>query len=83
MRRAWSPRREFLYFWSDRDGSPCLWAQRLEPGTKRPTGVPLGIQHFHSRGLSWRNLYLGAPDIAVALATRSCSTSANTPATSG
>jgi hypothetical protein len=26
----------------------------------------MAIQHFHSRGLSWRNLYLGAPDIAVA-----------------
>jgi len=63
---SWSPDASLLYFWSDRDGSPCLWAQRLDPGTKRPTGVPLGIQHFHSRGLSWRNLYLGAPDIAVA-----------------
>ena len=55
-----------LYFWSDRDGSPCLWAQRLDPATKRPTGVPSSIQHFHSRGLSWKNLYLGAPGIAVA-----------------
>jgi hypothetical protein len=63
---AWSPDASLLYFWSDRDGSPCLWAQRLDPATKRPTGPPLGIQHFHSRGLSWRNLYLGAPDIAVA-----------------
>jgi eukaryotic-like serine/threonine-protein kinase len=63
---AWSPQANFLYFWSDRDGSPCLWAQRLDPPTKRPTGTPLSIQHFHSRGLSWKNLYLGAPDIAVA-----------------
>ena len=62
----WSPDASLLYFWSDRDGSPCLWAQRLDPATKRPTGVPLSIQHFHSKGLSWRNLYLGAPDIAVA-----------------
>ncbi len=30
-----------------------------------PAGPPLNIQHFHSRGLSWRNLYLGAPDLAV------------------
>jgi hypothetical protein len=52
--------------WSDRDGSPCLWAQRLDPATKRPTGAPLSIQHFHSRGLSPKNLYLGAPGIAVA-----------------
>ena len=63
---SWSPDAGLLYFWSDRDGSPCLWAQRLDPATKRPTGGPLSIQHFHTRGLSWRNLYLGAPDIAVA-----------------
>ncbi len=63
---SWSPQSSLLYFWSDRDGSPCLWAQRLEPETKRPRGAPLSIQHFHSRGLSWKNLYLGAPTIAVA-----------------
>jgi len=28
--------------------------------------VPLSIQHFHSRRLSWKNLHLGAPTIAVA-----------------
>jgi eukaryotic-like serine/threonine-protein kinase len=63
---AWSPRATLLYFWSDRDGSPCLWAQRLDAVTKRPSGVPFGIQHFHSRGLSWKNLYLGEPGIAIA-----------------
>jgi eukaryotic-like serine/threonine-protein kinase len=63
---SWSPDTNSLYFWSDRDGSPCLWVQRLDPATKRPIGAPLGIQHFHSKGLSWKNLYLGAPDIAVA-----------------
>jgi serine/threonine protein kinase len=63
---TWSPQATLLYFWSDRDGSPCLWAQRLDPVTKRPAGEPLSIQHFHSRGLSWKNLYLGAPGIAVA-----------------
>ncbi|HUL79747.1 MAG TPA: protein kinase [Vicinamibacteria bacterium] len=63
---SWSPDAGLLYFWSDRDGSPCLWAQRLDPRTKRPAGAPLSVQHLHSRGLSWRNLYLGAPGIAVA-----------------
>ena len=63
---SWSPDANLLYFWSDRDSSPCLWAQRLDAKTKRPAGVPLSIQHFHKKGLSWRNLYLGAPDIAVA-----------------
>jgi Tol biopolymer transport system component len=63
---AWSPGGGLLYFWSNRDGSPCLWAQPLDPATKRPSGEPVSVQHFHSRGLSWKNLYLGAPDIAVA-----------------
>jgi eukaryotic-like serine/threonine-protein kinase len=62
---GWSPQGSLLYFWSDRDGSPCLWGQRLDLSSKRPTGPPLNIHHFHSRGLSWRNLYLGAPDLAV------------------
>jgi Tol biopolymer transport system component len=63
---SWSPGANFLYFWSERDGSPCLWAQHLDSATKRPVGAPAVIQHFHSRGLSSRNLYLGAPGIAVA-----------------
>ena len=63
---GWAPDGNLLYFWSDRDGSPCFWAQRLDPATKHPTGEPLSIQHFHSRALSWKNLYLGAPDVAVA-----------------
>jgi hypothetical protein len=28
--------------------------------------MPLSIQHFHDRGLSLRNLYLGEPSVAVA-----------------
>jgi Tol biopolymer transport system component/predicted Ser/Thr protein kinase len=63
---SWSPAGSLLYFWSDRDGSPCLWAQRLDPATKQPIGTLLSIQHFHRRGLSSKNLYLGAPKIAVA-----------------
>jgi eukaryotic-like serine/threonine-protein kinase len=63
---AWAPRGDLVYFWSDRDGSPCLWAQALDPTTKRPIGSPVSIDHFHKRSLSWKNLYLYAPDIAVA-----------------
>jgi WD40-like Beta Propeller Repeat len=39
---AWSPSSALLYFWSDRDGSPCLWAQPLDPSSKRPAGQPAG-----------------------------------------
>ena len=63
---AWSPGGDVVYFWSDRDGSPCLWALRLDPQTRQPAGPPVNVQHVHSRGLSWKNLYLGAPDLAVA-----------------
>ena len=63
----WSPNASLLYFWSNRDGSPCLWAQRLDPLTKQPSGSAVSIQHFHNRARSWRNLYLGGPDIAVAV----------------
>jgi len=63
---TWSPKANLLYFWSDRDGSPCLWAQRLDPDSKRLVGAVVSVQHFHSRGLSWKNLHLGAPTIAVA-----------------
>ena len=63
---AWSPDGGVLYFWSDRDGSPCLWAMRLDAQTRQPAGPPVNVLHFHSRGLSWKNLYLGAPDLAVA-----------------
>ena len=62
---SWSPQGHLLYFWSNRDGAPCLWAQRLDAATRRPVEAPLAIQHFHSRGLSTRNLHAGAPDIAV------------------
>jgi Tol biopolymer transport system component len=47
---AWSPDGNVLYFWSNRDGSPCLWAQHLDPMTKRPKGSLVSVHHFHSRG---------------------------------
>lgn len=62
---GWSPDARSVYFWSERDGSPCLWVQHLAPATKQPIGEPLPIQHFHSKALSLTNLYAGAPDIAV------------------
>src|SRR6185369_2086588 len=44
----WSPDGALLYFYSDRDGSVCLWAQRLEPRSKHPVGQPAAVQHFHT-----------------------------------
>jgi Tol biopolymer transport system component len=44
---AWSPDGATLYFHSRRDGSPCIWSQKLN-GTGRPSGDPVAVQHFHS-----------------------------------
>lgn len=51
-RPRWSPDGNLLYFVSDRDGYRCIWAQRLEPGTKRPVGAAFNVRHFHAPGLA-------------------------------
>jgi len=44
-----SPDGNTVYFLSStRDGYICIWAQRLDPATKRPVGAPIGYEHFHS-----------------------------------
>jgi Tol biopolymer transport system component/predicted Ser/Thr protein kinase len=43
----WSPDGNLLYVGSSRDGKACLWAQRLNPATKRPEGPLFAVQHFH------------------------------------
>jgi serine/threonine protein kinase len=43
----WSPDGNLLYFLSTRDGYSCIWAQRLDPSTKRPRGEPMAVCHFH------------------------------------
>ncbi len=44
---VWSPAGDRLYFQSDRDGLRCIWAQRLDPATRRPLGAPFAAQHLH------------------------------------
>jgi hypothetical protein len=50
---VWSPDGNLLYYVSARDGGLCIWAQRLDPATKRPLGEPWAIYHMHraSRGV--------------------------------
>jgi Tol biopolymer transport system component len=45
---VWSPDGNLLYFISERDGFRCIWAQRLDPASKRPSGAAFPITHFHS-----------------------------------
>jgi Tol biopolymer transport system component len=58
---SWSGDGSLLYFQSDRDGSRCIWAQRLEPATKRPHGTAWALIHLHSARNSLMNLSITTP----------------------
>jgi len=62
----WSPDGNLLYFTSERDGFVCLWAQHLEPATKRPRGVPSPIYHFHETRRSMLNVGYAGLELSVA-----------------
>jgi eukaryotic-like serine/threonine-protein kinase len=61
----WSPDGNLLYFTSERDGFRCLWAQRLDVLTKRPSGAPVAVQHFHSSRLSLMDVNYAAFEISI------------------
>jgi Tol biopolymer transport system component/tRNA A-37 threonylcarbamoyl transferase component Bud32 len=61
-----SPDGNVLYFFSERDSARCLWAQRLDPATKRPVGSPFPVQHFHSARLSTLTVKSGQRALSVA-----------------
>ena len=65
---AWSPSGKILYFLSERDGFRCMWAQRLEPATKRPVGDPFAVTHFHSARRSLRLLRSRSSEIGLSVA---------------
>ncbi len=52
---TWSPAGNLLYVVSERDGHLCIWAQRLQPSTKRPLGTPFAVFHSHNARLSLVN----------------------------
>jgi Tol biopolymer transport system component len=73
----WSLDGNLIYYLADRDGSRCLWAQRLEPTTKKPEGEPFVVHHFHGhqRSLSsvhpnWADLTLGRDKVVFNMAER-------------
>jgi eukaryotic-like serine/threonine-protein kinase len=49
---AWSPDGRLIYAMSGRDGSQCIWAQRVDAATKRPVGAPFAVFHSHNARLS-------------------------------
>jgi Tol biopolymer transport system component len=60
---AWSPDGRLLYYMSQRDGSPCVWAQPLAPDGG-PAGAPTAALHLHSgNGVFGRTTGIGVtPD---------------------
>jgi Tol biopolymer transport system component len=54
----WSPSGTLLYFYSERDGNLCIWAQQLDPKSKHPVGTPFGVKHFHEARQSLKNVPL-------------------------
>jgi Tol biopolymer transport system component len=42
---GWSADGNLLYFLSARDGRTCIWAQRLEPITRKPAGPAFKVYH--------------------------------------
>jgi serine/threonine protein kinase len=62
----WSPNGDWLYSLSDRDGFLCIWAYRLDLGSKKPTGQPVAIFHSHGARLALRNANLTASEMSVA-----------------
>jgi hypothetical protein len=55
------------YFISNRDGYHCIWAQRLDPATKRPIGEAFGYEHFHGFWSSDGDLSVARDKIIVSL----------------
>ncbi len=73
-----SPDGRTLYFQSQHDGMRCVWAQRLDPATKKPIGDAFAVRHFHSARLSaiyvipgQRALTLARDMIVIPMAERS------------
>jgi hypothetical protein len=57
--QVWSDDGARVYFLSESDGFRCIWAQDLDPVTKRPTGAPTALHHSHRTRLSLMNLTWG------------------------
>jgi hypothetical protein len=50
---GWSPDGRLLYFLSARDGSRCLYAQRVDAATGKPQGECFPVQHFAGARNMW------------------------------
>jgi eukaryotic-like serine/threonine-protein kinase len=44
---VWSPSGDIIYYLSDRDGTRCIWAQRVDTSTRKAVGQPFAAHHIH------------------------------------
>ena len=57
----WAPSGNLIYFLSERDGSRCIWAQRVDVATRQPAGAPFAAHHMHQTS----NTLDGVQDVAA------------------
>jgi Tol biopolymer transport system component len=62
---VWSPDGNLLYFTSDSDGYRCIYARRLDPKTKRPSGDMFAVHHSHNARRSLMNIGFQFMDISL------------------
>jgi serine/threonine protein kinase len=60
---SWSPDGNLLYMLRQADGNLCLWAQRLDPSTKRTMGEPFPVHHIHTARINIVNHQAFGPAI--------------------
>jgi serine/threonine protein kinase len=63
----WSPDGNLLYFLADRDGARGIYAQRLNPATKHPSGAPFEVKMFRNARRSMM-LFANSGDSSPAVA---------------
>ncbi len=65
----WSPDGGTLYFTARRDGRECVWGQRIDTVSHRPTGDAFAALHLHGRANYRQAGWSAAADrIAIVLA---------------
>ena len=62
----WAPDDNAIFFVSNRDSFRCIWGQRLDPRTKKASGEPFPVAHFHQARRSLRVVDSGEIGLAVA-----------------
>jgi hypothetical protein len=64
----WSADGRRIYFISNRDGIPCVWARAVDPRSAQPEGAAFPVAHFHQRrrGLRGPSAYSGEIGLSAA-----------------